>query len=357
MTVLHIREQGAVVRRHVEQIRVTQQQKETRKQQLLAQAPVRDLQQIVVYGNVQVTTQAAVLLMEQRVDLVFMTLYGKFVARLSGSEDQFAQLHQAQMRLVGNEQAALAVAKKLVQAKLQNQRNTLQALAAQLTGQAPAPNAMNPSAMNPAAIDSLPKAATAIEEMRRASNRATDADGLRGYEGRAGASYFGALRALLDPRWRFDGRKYHPAPDPFNALLSFGYALLQKDMTAAVRMVGLNPHLGCFHALEAGRPSLTLDLMEEFRPLAVDRLLLDLVRTGALTPADFTFTGNAERPVELGTALLPKVIAAYEKGMATTLLHRPSGQENTLRRALELQVRLFARVVTGERKEYEGLVA
>ncbi len=352
MTVLHVREQGAVVRRHVEQIRVTQQQKETRKQHLLAQAPVRDLQQIVVYGNVQVTTQAAVLLMEQRVDLVFMTLYGKFVARLSGSEDQFAQLHQAQMRLVGNEGAALAVAKKLVQAKLQNQRNTLQALAAQLTGQAPAPGTLNP-----AAIDSLPKAATAIEEMRRASSRATDADGLRGYEGRAGASYFGALRALLDPRWRFDGRKYHPAPDPFNALLSFGYALLQKDTTAVVRMVGLNPHLGCFHALEAGRPSLTLDLMEEFRPLAVDRRLLDLVRTGALTPADFTFTGNEERPVELGAALLPKVIAAYEKGMANTLLHRPSGQENTLRRCLELQARLFARVVTGERKEYEGLVA
>jgi CRISP-associated protein Cas1 len=352
MTVLHVREQGAVVRRDVEQIRVTRQDKETRKQQLLAHVPVRDLVQIVVYGNVQVTTQAAALLMTERVDLVFMTLYGKFVARLSGSEDQFAQLHQAQMRLSGNEQVALAVAKKIVQAKLLNQRNTLQALAAQLTGQPPAQGAMNA-----AAIQSLPKAATTIEEMRRASHRASDSDGLRGFEGRAGASYFGAILALLDPRWRFEGRKYHPAPDPFNALLSFGYALLQKDMTAVLRMVGLNPHLGCFHALEAGRPSLTLDLMEEFRPLAVDRLLLDLVRTGALTPTDFTFTGNAERPVELGQALLPKVIEAYEQGMARTLLHRPSGQENTLRRCLELQARLFARVVMGERKEYEGVVA
>lgn len=351
MTVLHVREQGAVVRREVEQIRVTRQDKATRKQQLLARAPVRDLVQIVVYGNVQVTTQAAALLVEQRVDLVFMTLYGKFVARMSGIEDQFAQLHQAQMRLSGNEQTALAVAKKLVQAKLLNQRNTLQAIAAQITGKRPAPGAMVADA-----IQGLPKAAAGIEEMRRASSRAGNVDALRGFEGRAGASYFGAIRALLDPRWGFEGRKYHPAPDPFNALLSFGYALLQKDMTAALRLVGLNPHLGCFHALEAGRPSLTLDLMEEFRPLAVDRLLLDLVRTGALTPTDFTFTDNDARPVELGEALLPKVIEAYEKHMAATLLHRPSGQENTLRRCLELQARLFARVVMGERKEYEGVV-
>lgn len=350
MTVLHVREQGAVVRRAVEQIRVTRPNKETRKHELLTQTPVRELAQLVVYGNVQVTTQAAALLIQQRVDLVFMTVYGKFIARMSGSEDQFAQLQQAQMRLAGNEQATLAIAQKIVQAKLLNQRNTLQSLAAEITGQTPAPGAINPTA-----IQAFPKAAAGIEEMRRASSRATDGDQLRGFEGRAGAAYFGALRALLDPRWRFAGRQYHPAPDPFNALLSFGYALLQKDMTAVLRLVGLNPHLGCFHTLEAGRPSLTLDLMEEFRPLAVDRLLLTLVRTGAITPADFTFTGNPDRPVELGAALLPKVIAAYEKGMAETLHHRPSGQENTLRRCLELQVRLFARVVMGERKEYEGV--
>lgn len=351
MTVLHVQEQGAVVRRQAEQIRVTRTEPSTRKQQVLSQAPVRDLTQIVVYGNVQVTTQAAALLVEQRVDLVFMTLYGKFVARLSGIEDQFAQLHQAQMRLSGADQAALAVAKKIVQAKLVNQRNTLQAIAAQLTGKTPAAGAMTADA-----IQGLPKAAAGIEEMRRASSRAADVDALRGFEGRAGASYFGAIRALLDPRWRFAGRQYRPAPDPFNALLSFGYALLQKDMTAALRIVGLNPHLGCFHALEAGRPSLTLDLMEEFRPLAVDRLMLDLVRTGVLTPAEFTFTGQEERPVELGKALLPKVIEAYEKRMAGTLLHRPSSQENTLRRCLELQARLFARVALGERREYEGMV-
>jgi len=347
MTVFHVHEQGAVVRREVEQIRVTQKEPTTRKQRLLAHAPVRNLTQIVVYGNVQVTTQATALLMAHRVDLVFMTLYGKFLARVVGIEDQFAQLHQAQMRLSGSDQAALAVAKKIVQAKLTNQRNTLQHIATHPGGGAtPAPD-----------VQALQKAANSIEEMRRASSRATNVDSLRGFEGRAGASYFGAIRTLLDSLWRFEGRKFYPAPDPFNALLSFGYALLQKDMTAAMRIVGLDPHLGCFHALEYGRPSLTLDLMEEFRPLVVDRVMLTLARTGVIAPTDFTFTGKEERPVELGKALLPKVIDAYEKQMASTTLHTPSSQENTLRRCLELQARIFARVAMGERREYEGVFA
>jgi CRISPR-associated protein Cas1 len=97
--------------------------------------------------------------------------------------------------------------------------------------------------------------------------------------------------------------------------------------------------------------------MEEFRPLAVDAVMLDLVLTGKLKADDFTFTDNEEQPVELGPKLIPLVIEAYEARMSGTVEHTASGMRNTLRRCLELQARLFARVVLGGRQEYVGLVA
>ncbi len=352
MTVLYVRQQGAVVRREIEQIRVTYKDPETRKQQGLVEAPVREIEQIIVYGNVQITTQAVALLLEHEIDVVFLSEYGKFRGRLMGSGSKFARLRHAQLRLSGDDQRSLAVAKKIVQAKLANQRRTLLALVAQDAQSADKPRALVAPAQQP----TLARSATGIDEMRRASSRATTADMLRGFEGKAGVYYFQAIHALLDQRWQFKGRNYHPPLDPFNALLSFGYALLRKDIDATLQVVGLDPYLGCFHALEYGRPSLSLDLMEEFRPLAVDGVMLKLALTGAIQPTQFTFTGTQERPVELGEALIPQVIKAYEARMSQTMFHSPSGQQNSLRRCLELQARIFARVVMGERQEYEGLI-
>lgn len=341
MTVLHIREQGAVVRKDGERIQVTQKEVTTQKQTVLADSPVRELVQIVLYGNVQVTTQAVALLLEHEVDLVFLSLYGKFRGRLTNTGSKFARLRHAQLRLTGDEERALAVAQQIVRAKLVSQQQLLSDIR-----QAESDGVLE---------QKVQQASQRIAEMVRASTQAVDADSLRGVEGQAGAAYFAAVGALLAPEWNFVGRQYFPAPDPFNALLSFGYALLQKDCSTALQVVGLDPYLGCFHALEYDRPSLTLDLMEEFRPLVVDRTMLGLVRSGALTPAAFGRTQRPQRPVELGEALIPKVIAAYEERMASVVVHGPSRTQTALRRCLELQARLYARVVMGERSSYEGV--
>lgn len=341
MTVLHVREQGAVVRKDGERVAVTQKDRATQQQQMLTGAPIRELTQVVIYGNVQVTTQAVALLLAHEVDLVFLSLYGKFRGRLTNSGSKFARLRHAQLRLAGDEGRALVVAKQIVRAKLANQRTLLQALG---VGE------------SVAVRERLAQAVRTIDEMQQASRQATDADSLRGYEGGAGAAYFAAVGALLAPAWNFAGRQYFPAPDPFNALLSFGYALLLKDCTAALQLVGLDPYLGCFHALEYDRPSLTLDLMEEFRPLVVDQTMLGLVQAGAIGPDDFTLTQRKERPVELGEGLIPKVIKAYEARMSSMLVHAPSRTQMMIRRCLEVQARLYARVVMGERDAYEGAV-
>lgn len=334
MTVLYVREQGAVVRREAEEVRVTLDEK------VLTRLPVREVEQLVLCGNVQLTTQAAAMLMKQGVDVVFMSQHGSFRGRLIREGSKFAQLRHAQLQLSGDDRRSLEVARAIVRAKLANQRNLLLELA---------------SSHAPAAQARLEQAADGIERMRRDSSRATDADSLRGYEGKAGAFYFAALGSLLDKSWSFQGRKYYPAPDPLNATLSFAYSLLQKDVAAAVQLVGLDPFLGCFHAMQYDRPSLVLDLMEEFRPLVADRAVLGLVTTGKLKPTEFTYTGNPDRPVELGAELVPQVIEAHEKRVTSVVTHTSSGTQNTLRRCFELQARIFARVVTGARQEYEGV--
>ncbi|MEZ4673339.1 MAG: CRISPR-associated endonuclease Cas1 [Caldilineaceae bacterium] len=341
MTVLHVREQGAVVRKDGERVQVTHKEKTSAKQIILAGAPIRDLTQVAVYGNVQVTTQATALLLEHDIDLVFLSMYGKFRGRLTKSGSKFARLRHAQLRLAGDEERALTLAKAIVQSKLHNQRLVLQEIAA-----LPAATAVAPQ---------LQAAAQRIAMAERTGMQALDGDSLRGYEGQAGAAYFEAVGALLPSAWNFAGRQYFPAPDPFNALLSFGYALLQKDLSAALQLVGLDPFLGCFHALEYDRPSLTLDLMEEFRPLIVDHTMLALVRNGAVRPADFTFTKRKQRPVELGEVLIPKIIDAYEQRLQSRINHAPSRTQVTLRRALELQAQRYAQVVMGERTAYEGV--
>jgi CRISP-associated protein Cas1 len=352
MTVLYVQEQGAVVGRDVEQIKVTLPSKAQAGQgqpaqgqrvgQVLKKVSIRELEQVVLYGNVQLTTQAAALLLEHEIDVVFLSQYGKYRGRLGKDGSKFARLRHAQLKLSNDIKRTMAVAKAIAQTKLANQINLLQQLA-EKQGKAQAAQ--------------LLEAGRAIEKLRKESTRAHDADTLRGFEGKAAVHYFGCFKLLLPSAWNFSGRAYYPPPDPFNALLSFGYALLQKDLHAVAHLVGLDPYIGCFHALEYGRPSLVLDLMEEFRPLVVDRPLLALALTGQLTPNAFTFTGRQERPVELGEKNMPLVIQAYEQRLETTVQHTASRTQQKLRRCLELQARIYARVVMEARGEYEGLVA
>jgi CRISP-associated protein Cas1 len=350
MTILYIQEQGAVVRRDGEEVRVTMDDK------VLTRAPVREVEQVVVCGNVQITTQAGALLLQNDVDVVFLSYHGTFRGRwVKGEGLKFAKLRHAQLQLAGDERRSVEVAKGIVRAKLANQRNLLVALVKAGAGSVGDRPELTKSAA-PEIVATLMRAGDGIERMKRDCSLARDPDMLRGYEGKAGAFYFAAVGALLDRSWSFQGRKYYPAPDPFNAALSFGYALLQKDISATVQLVGLDPFLGCFHAMQYDRPSLVLDLMEEFRPLAVDRVILDLALSGKLKPTEFTFTGNPERPVELGATLIPRIIQAYEARVAGPVLHTPSGEQNTIRRCFELQARIFARVVMGAREGYEGVV-
>lgn len=335
MSVVYVREQGAVVRRQGERLLVTKNEHQ------LMDIPLIHLEQLALFGNVQLTAPAMALLLQQEVDVVFFSSRGKFRGRLMHTGSKFAELRQAQLQQMSDENVALSIAQQVVAGKLHNQRWLLQQ-----TARTSSPNLRR--AMN--------KAAQGVGTMLSKIKQTQSLDSLRGYEGKAGAYYFGAFKAVLSPAWGFQGRAYHPPPDPFNAMLSFGYSLLLKDVTAAVQLVGLDPYLGFFHAIAYGRPSLSLDVMEEFRPLLVDTVAWELVNKEQITPADCVRTGRAQRPIELNDQAVERLITTYEKRLVSRVTYPPSGQKVTYRRCLELQVRQIARIVLGKAKHYRPMV-
>jgi len=336
MSVVYVREQGAVVRRRGERLLVTKNDRR------LMDIPLIHLEQLALFGNVQLTAPAMALLLQREVDVVFFSSRGRFRGRLMHTGSKFAALRHAQLQRMTDQDAAMNIARQIVGGKLANQRSLLLWKAHQVS--------------SPDIQTALDRAAKGIGTMLYRAKQARSLDSLRGYEGKAGAYYFAALKTLLAPEWGFRGRAYYPPPDPFNAMLSFGYSLLLKDATAAVQLVGLDPYLGFFHAIAYGRPSLALDVMEEFRPLLVDTVALQLVNNGLITPSDFVRTGRAERPIELGDQAMERLINAYEERLASRVTHPGSGQQVTYRRCLELQVRQLARLILGKTRRYEPMV-
>lgn len=348
MTDVYVREQGAMVRKRGERLVISKHRK------VIEEFPLAQVNQVVLMGNVQITTQAMVHLVQRNTDVVFMSSFGKFRLRLEADSSGHVQLRQRQLRQKENGAMALPVAKAIVDAKIHNQRVVLQRQVRRLEagGRHKEPVYIRDQGMFDQSLQGM-------LHMQQRAQQSDNLDSLRGYEGKAAAYYFSAIRSMLHRDWGFQRREYYPPPDPFNALLSFGYSLLLKDVRAAVQLVGLDVHMGFFHVVQSGRPSLALDLMEEWRPLIGDALCLELVNRGSIKPDQFVQTGNSRRPVELGEPGIARVLQAYGSRLSTRLYHPlagPGGQ-TTLQQAIVLQARRMARLITGQEKYYEGMRA
>ncbi len=328
MTVVYVRENSAVVRKDGEQLKVTQGEK------ILFKIPLANLEQVIMMGNAQLTTQAAVLLLQNRVDVVFMSMYGKYRGRLLANESHQAQMRHQQLRLCDDERRSLDIATQIVGGKIANQRVVLQRRNDR----------------------SGTKALQGMMTMLESALRARDLDQLRGYEGKAAAYYFEGVRGFFEPDWNFQTRAYHPPPDPANALLSFAYTLLLKDIEAKIQLVGLDPYLGFFHMLGYNRPGLALDIMEEFRPTIADIVVLTLVNGQYITLDDFEWTNRPELPVRMTKRAIDVLVSAYEERLQDRVHHPLANGQVDYRRAMEYQVRQMARIVKGEAGVYEPLV-
>lgn len=177
-----------------------------------------------------------------------------------------------------------------------------------------------------------------------------------GLEGYSSALYYHSFRRLLKYDLGFVSRVKRPPRDPVNSLLSFGYTLLVYGVQAAVRTVGLDPFLGFLHSTEYSKPSLALDIMEEFRPIIVDSVVLRIVNMGVLTAGDFEKAEDPDGMVRLKPEAIKTFLQYYEERVQTEAVHPVMNITVSYRRCFELQARQLARVITGQEKEYQPLV-
>lgn len=229
-----------------------------------------EVSQILLMGQVDLTPAARAEVLKRGIDTVFLTTKGRYLGRLVGQTHGNIELRIAQYQRLLHSEGAAAAARAIVRGKLLNQRRLLQ----RVQNRRP-----------------LPVRSSAILRLaffERQLAQSTDLAQIRGMEGIGAADYFSVFGTLVtNPEFAFIDRNRRPPRDPINAMLSFGYALLQSIVENAVYRAGLDPHLGALHAPGHGAPGLVFDLMEEFRPLAVDSVVIDLVNHRAIGLADF----------------------------------------------------------------------
>ena len=291
--------------------------------------------QVALFGAVQISTQALHTLCDRGITVSYLSSGGWLYGITRGMDHKHIDLRRKQFAAAADPARCLALARRFTAVKIRNARTLVRRNADAAT------------------------LATLLERMKDLAESAESADSLEtllGLEGTAARGYFEAFGQLLRPpddaerlAFDFDGRNRRPPRDPVNALLSFGYAMLVKDVVIVAMSVGFDPYLGFYHQPRYGRPALALDLMEEFRPLLVDSVVLSLINTGAIKRGDFLRRAGA---VALTPAGRTSFLRAYERRMDELVLHPIFRYRISYRRVLEVQVRLLARYLTGALPEY-----
>lgn len=303
--------------------------------QVLSSTPLAQVSQVVLFGNVGLTTPAIDALLAQETEVVFLTQRGEYRGRLVGSVTPHVPLRRAQYTRLGQESFVLEMAKGFVAAKLQH----LRVLLLRRQRERSSPEIAASIAQIAQALESLP--------------RKTTLPALLGTEGAATAAYFRGYRQMFAPEWRFDDRNRRPPRDPVNVLLSFGYTLLTQLAGSAVQTTGLDPYAGFLHEVAYNRPALALDLLEEFRPV-VDGVVLWCCHSGQITPDDFT-PGPPERPIILSETGVRKFIQAHEQRLDQPHLHPLRGMQFPLRQCLVEQARQVAERIQNDHPGYQGM--
>lgn len=326
MPPLYIVEQGARLHQDGRRLLVKREEEE------LSSAPLVNVSEVVLMGNVGLTTPVIKLLLAEKIDVVFLTEDGDYCGRLTGPATPHVLLRRKQYAFQSDAGLALQLAQRIVQGKLANARVLLLRH-----------NRERDDPQIQQVVDALAQATARAE-------RTTQLNALNGVEGAGTAAYFGAWKRLLKPEWRFEKRARRPPPDPINVLLSFGYTLLARTAHGAVEAAGLDPYAGFLHAVEYNRPSLALDLMEEFRAV-VDGVVLWCANSGQIVPEDFT-PGDAARPVVMSVKAKRTFILAYEQRMDDSILHPRLNERLTVRRCIQQQARAIVDCIQQSSAEY-----
>jgi CRISPR-associated protein Cas1 len=333
LNTLYVTTQGSWLAREGETVCVSQD-KEPK-----FRVPIHTLSGIVCFGQVSCTPFLMALAAESGVGLSFLTENGQFLARVQGSVSGNVLLRRRQYR-ASEEGAPLAsIARSVVLGKIANCRVVLLRAARERDS-------------SPVKLE-LEAAALRLARLCEDVQRAMDVDAIRGHEGDAARVYFSVFDHLImngKDEFFFHGRNRRPPLDNVNALLSFFYTLLVADITAALECVGLDPAVGFLHRDRPGRPSLSLDLAEELRPVLADRLALSLINRRQISGAGFIKgeTGG----VVMNDQTRKDILVAWQARKQEEVQHPFLQERLPIGLIPHIQATLFARHLRGDLDAY-----
>ncbi len=308
------------------------------KGKIIKTIPAIHVDQIMVYGNAQLTTQVMQFCLQQRIPIYLLSSKGRFYGVVDSFDTEPVLLHKAQFLRADDPLFCFSLAQAIIKGKIANSRLILKRQARHK--QAPA----------------FVRASEQLGTLLRQLPNATSLEQLRGYEGSAARIYFQSLAATLAVQWGFTRRVKNPPTDPINALLSYGYTLLFHNIYSLLRVRGLNPHVGYLHPMRMGHPALASDMMEEFRAIVVDTVVFNLVFNEKITLNDFIFSEDNDSPCLLTPEARKVFIKHIEAKMNAHIRHPKTHLKLDYRRCMAHQINHLARVIRQQDSCYQAMV-
>lgn len=333
LNTLYVTTQGSYLRKQSDALVVSIEKKDR------LRLPLINVGSIVCFGRVLCTPQLLGACAQKGIAITYMTEQGRFLAAVNGFTPGNVLLRREQYRRADEMSASAAIARSCIIGKLANYRTVLRRAVRDQTASE--------------ATERLERVARRLDMTLKTLDATLNLDQLRGVEGDATSEYFSVFNDLIVAQkddFVFSGRNRRPPMDRVNAMLSFGYAMLTNDLRSACEACGLDAAVGFLHRDRPGRPSLALDLMEEFRPVIVDRLVLSLINRHQVKAKGFEI--NPSGGVQIEEATRKEFVAAYQKRKQETIIHPFLNEKMTLGLIPHIQARLLARHLRGDSDAY-----
>jgi CRISP-associated protein Cas1 len=300
--------------------------------------PLHNLDGIICFGRVGASPSLLAACAEAGVSVSFLSTYGRFKARVLGFTPGNVLLRRQQYRMSDSPEDSLRVARSIVLAKIANCRTVLLRSARE--------------ADEDARRNILKEASDQMKGSLSLAEASTNLDSLRGIEGEAATTYFGAFNAMLfgDPTLKLVGRTRRPPLDPVNSMLSFMYVILSHDVRSACESTGLDSQVGFLHRDRPGRPSLALDLMEEFRAVMVDRYVITLINRRQVSNNDFETQPSGG--IVIKEQARKMMLKGWQERKQESMVHEFTGDKVSVGLFVHLQARLLARFIRGDLDAY-----
>ncbi len=305
--------------------------------------PFHNLEGIVCFGRIGCSPALMGACAELNITISFMSEYGKFRAAVVGFSPGNVLLRRQQYRVADDLERSVECSRNSIAAKIANCKSVLLRAAR--------------DSKDDNRISHLEKTARKMNNSLDAARNATKLDQLRGIEGDAASTYFGSFNLLISDQskeFEFTVRSKRPPLDPINSLLSFLYALLTHDARSACEATGLDSAVGFLHRDRSGRPGMALDLMEEFRPFLVDRLVLSLINRRQVSITDFQKEETGA--VYINDDARKKIMVAYQKRKQDTITHPFLNEKMSIGLLIHIQARLMARWLRNNLDTYPAFI-